>query len=72
MAMSLSDSEALLKKAIGDLDKRWLATAEHWNDQARAGFEKEHLEDLRLAAVNASRAMREIDQLLRDAIRQCS
>ena len=72
MSMSLSDSEALLKKAIGDLDKYWLATAAHWSDAAREGFEKEHLEDMRVSGVNASRAMREIDQVLRDAIRQCS
>ena len=72
MAMSLSDSEALLKKAIGDLDKYWLATAAHWNDAAREGFEKEHLDDMRMSAVNASRAMRDIDQLLRDVIRQCT
>ena len=72
MAMSLSDAESLLKKSLSDLDKHWLATAAHWNDKARENFEKEHLDELRTAGENACRAMREIDMLLRQVIKQCS
>ena len=72
MAYSLSDAESILNKAVTDLDKEWSGTAAKWQDKAREDFEKEHLEDLHRAAASAQQAMKRIDQLLRQVIRECS
>ena len=72
MGYSLSDSETLLKKAIIDLDRAWLTAGSSWKDKAREDFDAEHLEQLRQAVENERRGMRNIDQLLRQVIRECS
>jgi len=71
MAFSLSDSESMLRKALEDLNRQWLNTADSWNDKAREDFEKEHLEPIRIAAENAARAMRNLDGLMRNVYRDC-
>jgi hypothetical protein len=71
MAYSLSDAESILSKAVSDLDKEWLGTATKWQDKAREDFNKEHLEDLHMAADNARQAMKRIDHLLRQVMRDC-
>jgi hypothetical protein len=72
MGHHLSDSESLLKKAKADLEKHWMFAGAAWNDKARENFEKEHLEELHLAVTNAQHGMRNIDQLLRKVMRDCS
>ncbi|HLX64347.1 MAG TPA: hypothetical protein VKX17_23945 [Planctomycetota bacterium] len=68
---SSSDSESLLRKAIDDLKRQWLNSADSWKDKARDDFEKEHLEPLLNAAENAARAMRNLDGLMREVVRDC-
>lgn len=68
---SLSDSESILKKAMTELELHWQNTGAHWNDNARVEFEKEHIETILLAAENARRAMRNVDLVCREAVRDC-
>jgi hypothetical protein len=72
MSIRLSDSETLLMKALDDLDKKWHSTAGGWNDKARDGFNKEHLEPLRHSVMNAQRGMRNVTELLRKVVKDCS
>lgn len=71
MAYSLSDSEMVLKKALMDLERAWMNAGAHWHDRAREDFDKEHLEELRMAVENARRGMRNVDQLLRQVMHEC-
>ncbi len=71
MSASLSDSQSLLKKALKDLDSRWMHTASEWNDKAREEFDKQHLEPLRIAVMNAGHSMNNIDMVLRKVISDC-
>ena len=71
MAYSLSDSQSLLKKAVKDLDGQWAHAGSAWNDKAREEFEKNYIEELRVAALNAGLGMNNIDQLLRKVINEC-
>ena len=70
--MRLSDSEAILARALDDMNKKWTATGGVWSDKARDEFERKHVEELRSAVIAARHAMRNIDTLLRQVIRECS
>ncbi len=72
MAYSLSDSQSLLKKAAKDLEGQWAHAGNAWNDKAREEFNKDHLEDMRIAVANAGHAMSNIDQILRKIINECN
>ncbi len=69
---SLSNADALIEKAVKDLDHAWDASAETWRDQARTDFATLHLEPLEARARQAAGAIRRMDTLLREAIRQCT
>ena len=71
MAYSLSDSQSLLKKAVKDIEAQWAHAGSAWNDKAREEFEKQYLEELRVAALNAGHGMNNIDQLLRRVLNEC-
>lgn len=71
MGVGLSDSESLLKKATKDLQAQWARAGTAWNDKAREEFDKDHLEELRVAVANAGRGMTTIDQVLRRVINDC-
>ena len=72
MAVRLSDSEALVSRAVDDLGSNWERTAWGWHDKARADFERDYLDELRTVAKGARGAMKSIDEVLRQAIRECS
>jgi hypothetical protein len=68
---SLSDSGALLAKAVKDLSTSWEMTSSSWRDQARKGFEDEHLSPLIRQACAAASAMDHIAALLRESMATC-
>jgi len=72
MAAKMGDSESILAGALKDMDKKWAGTASAWQDQARADFEKEYLEPLRVSIGEAQRAMRGLNQLMQKVVRECS
>jgi len=72
MSVSLSDSETTLGRALDDLGKKWQGTADAWRDRARDDFEKEYLEELTMSVKKAQQAMRTINLLLHEVIRECS
>jgi hypothetical protein len=67
----LSDAGALLAKATKELRMSWDSTGSVWRDQARAGFQAAHLDDLEHQAKAAAGAMDQISALLREAITKC-
>lgn len=71
MSYCLSDSQSLLKKAMKDLETQWAHAGSAWNDKAREEFDKQHLEELRVAVANAGHGMSNIDQLLRKVMNEC-
>jgi hypothetical protein len=68
----LNCDDALLEKALGELRVAWEATAETWRDQARADFGADHFEPLEARVRQAAGAIRRMDTLLREAVRQCT
>jgi len=70
--MGIGDNEGLLASAIDQLNKSWDGTSMAWQDKARTDFEKEHLEELRHSVKIAQMGMRNINELLRQVIRECS
>ena len=68
----LSHSEAVLSEAMREMKKSWDSTSSAWRDQARETFGKEYVDEV-LRAVRASvGAASKINQLLGQAIRECS
>jgi len=72
MPVHLSGSEAILAKAMEDMDKAFANTGSAWRDNARDEFEKIHLDEMRNAIRSARYAMRNIDELLRQVSKDCS
>jgi uncharacterized protein YukE len=68
----LSDSEAILSKALEDLGHSWTKTASGWRDKAREDFQKEYLDEFDRAGRAAKQSMRGISELLKKAVRDCS
>ena len=68
---STSGAETILAKAMEDMDRKFAATAVVWNDNARDEFEKVHLDEMRNALRNARYAMRNIEELLRQVVKDC-
>ncbi len=61
-----------LSGALKDLNIFWDRTASSWNDGARDKFAKDHIDDLAHAIRDASTALDQIEQLLRQIRRECS
>jgi hypothetical protein len=72
MPMGIGDNEGQLANAIQQLNQRWDASSMSWRDKARDDFEKEHLEEMRRSVKAAQSAMRNVTELLRQVIRECS
>ena len=68
----LSGDEAVIERAVKDLQAAWSATADGWRDQARPDFEHQHLVEIEVRLREAGRAMRQIHAILREAITACS
>lgn len=69
---SPSGSDRQLINALKELLRHWEETSSSWRDQARAGFEKEYIQELVPVAHAALSAMGEINRLLQQAIHECS
>lgn len=67
-----SASDAQLVSAVNDLLRDWAVAGEEWRDQARAEFEKEYVEELSPAVRRAVGDIRELKQVLRRAIQECT
>jgi len=72
MGLGSSDNEGLLASAIDQLNQRWDAAGMAWQDKAREDFEKEHIEEMRRAVKVAQQGMRNISELLRQVVKECS
>ncbi len=68
----LTCDDALLEKAINELRAAWDATGDTWHDQARSDFATNHIDPLEARARQAAGAIRRMDTLLREAVRQCT
>ncbi len=66
-----SSSDAQLLSALKDLNGSWAATCENWRDKARNDFEKNHVAELAPAVLRTVADIRELNQLLRQAINDC-
>ena len=69
---SASGDDGLLEQALADLKIAFDATAETWRDQARDEFAQHHLAEIEVRVRQAVRAIRQLDNLSREAVRQCS
>lgn len=69
---ALTCDDALLEKAVKEIRAAWDATADTWRDQARSDFATDHLDPLEARARAAAGAVRRMDTLLREAVRQCT
>lgn len=72
MGVGLSDNEAILSQALRDLNEKWQNAAASWRDKAKDDFERKHLEELVSAGKAALNSMRAVDNVLRQAIQECS
>jgi hypothetical protein len=72
MSIGLGDNEAILSQAMRDVTDKWQNTSTTWQDKARDDFDRKHFEELLAAAKGAQHAMKAVDDLLRQAIRECS
>jgi hypothetical protein len=72
MLIRSGDNEAILSQATRELHEKWQNTAASWRDKARDDFERKHLEELVAGAKAAQGSIRMVDDLLRQAITECS
>ena len=72
MSIRLSDSEGVMAHALDELDKHWQHTAAGWHDSAREDFEKEYIDEMRRSLKAAQRGAKNVNDLLRQVIRECS
>ncbi len=68
----LSHDEALITKALREMQTGWEVAGGRWHDKARSDFEKVYLSDLILEVKRAADAMARINRLLRKAVRDCT
>jgi hypothetical protein len=61
-----------LTRSASKLREQWLATQEHWNDQMRRDFERNHLEPLAPEITLTLAAIQRLGELLEQAERECS
>lgn len=66
-----SGSTGILASAMRDLLTAWEKTQWGWSDQARADFEKDYLDELKVGVKSALMAMAEIDELVNQARQEC-
>lgn len=65
-------NSAILGGAMKELLVHWERTASSWKDAARAGFEKDFIQELLPVIRSASVAARQIEELLHQVHRECS
>jgi hypothetical protein len=72
MLIRSGDNEAILSQATREVQEKWQNTASQWRDKARDDFDRKYLEELVSSAKAAQGAIRAVDELLRQAISECS
>lgn len=70
--MEQGGNDAIVAKALKDLIGHWEQSATVWNDGARAEFQRDHLDPLAPSVKMASMAIQKIEELMRQARRDCS
>ncbi len=70
--LRMAGNESMLAKALEDLEKKWAITADGWRDQAREEFDLQYLEQMRHAVRTARSAIRNVDELMAQVVRECS
>jgi hypothetical protein len=68
---NLSGDDALLEKSLKTLEQAWAISGERWQDAAREDFERQHLDPIMERARVAVRALKQLDGLLAETMRQC-
>jgi hypothetical protein len=61
-----------LTRAAKSLRDQWLDTKDHWNDQNRRDFERNHLEPIAPEITLTLAAIQRLSELLEQAERECS
>jgi hypothetical protein len=72
MSVRIGGDDGLIEKALADLEAAYHASGEVWRDASREDFAHDHLDSLRQRARDAVRTMRELEAIMREAVRQCS
>jgi hypothetical protein len=67
-----AQSAPALQEALRDLRNNWHHHATGWRDEARRGFERDHLDPLISACEEAVRGVQELEQVLARIHRDCS
>ena len=70
--MEAGGNDAIMAKALKDLQAHWEQTRTVWNDDARTDFERDHLSGLVPAMKTATMAIQRIEEVLRRARKECS
>ena len=70
--MKLSHSDGQLAELIRDFNHVWHRTAEHWNDQRREAFYREHIEPMIAAVGEGAAALNQLSNVLKQVDRRCS
>lgn len=65
-------NDAIMSKALKDLQGHWEQSRTVWNDSARNDFERDHLSMLIPAMKTATLAIQRIEEILRRARKECS
>ena len=69
---SVSSDDAVLERLRQELRVAWAATAEDWRDQTRDDFHAEHLAEIERRVDESARAIRQLQNLVRDTVRACT
>jgi hypothetical protein len=64
--------DAVLEKALQDLQQAFRSTGEAWRDQTRDDFARQHLDPLTGRVRETSRALAQLNHLIAEARRACS
>ena len=70
--MKLSHSEGQLSELLRDFQHVWNRTAEHWNDQRREAFYREHIEPVIAAVTDGAAALNQLSSVLKQVERRCN
>jgi len=70
--MQEGGSDAILSKALKDLMMHWDRSEMTWKDKARSDFERDNLHELEPAVHRAVGAIQKIEEILRQARKDCS
>ena len=68
---NLTGDDALLEKSLRTLEQAWNESGSRWRDEAREDFAREHLAPISERARVAIRALKQLDGLLAETMRQC-